>query len=150
MKTVRNEADRAALIGRVDKLTGNETALWGKMTVNQMLSHLVQSGEMPFGHNLPDASNFMSRNVVKLLVLYILPMPKEVKTSPEMNQQENGRTPLEFNDDRNLLIESIEKLACLSLDHKCLSHPFFGKMNSKEWATLAHKHIDHHLKQFGV
>jgi Protein of unknown function (DUF1569) len=150
MKTIRNETDKASLIERLKKLNGNEERLWGKMTVNQMLSHLVQAGEMPFAHSLPDASNFMSRNIIKPMVLYVLPMPKEVKTSPEMNQQEDGRKPLEFNDDRRLLIESIEKLANISVNHSCLRHPFFGPMNAKEWATIAHKHIDHHLKQFGV
>jgi len=29
-------------------------------------------------------------------------------------------------------------------------HPFFGKMNIAEWDGLTWKHIDHHLKQFGV
>ncbi len=29
-------------------------------------------------------------------------------------------------------------------------HPFFGKMSSQEWAVLGDKHLDHHLKQFGV
>jgi hypothetical protein len=149
MGTLRNEANRTSLIDRVNKLSGNESALWGKMNVNQMLSHLVQAGEMPFAHDLPNASNFMSRTLIKPLVLYVLPMPKEVKTSPEMNQQENGRKPLEFDEDKRLLIESIKRLANLSIDHKCLDHPFFGPMNAKEWATIAHKHIDHHLKQFG-
>ena len=29
-------------------------------------------------------------------------------------------------------------------------HPFFGKMTSDEWGNLGYKHLDHHLKQFGV
>lgn len=29
-------------------------------------------------------------------------------------------------------------------------HPFFGKMTHEEWDTLQWKHLDHHLKQFGV
>jgi Protein of unknown function (DUF1569) len=84
------------------------------------------------------------------LILYVVPMPKEVKTSREVNQQEDGRKPLEFDEDKRLLIESIEKLANISVDHNCLRHPFFGAMNAKEWATIVHKHVDHHLKQFGV
>jgi hypothetical protein len=150
MKTIRNESDRAGLIERLNKLTGEEKALWGKMNVNQMLSHLVQAGEMPFGHNLEDKGNFFTKNIVKTLVLYVLPMPKEVKTSPEMNQQENGRKPLEFAEDKKTVIGLIEKLSNLSVDDKCFQHPIFGTMNAKEWAGLAHKHIDHHLKQFGV
>lgn len=150
MKTLRNEADKASLIERINKLTGEEKALWGKMNVNQMVSHLVQAGEMPFGHNLESRSNFMSRNIVKYLVLYVLPMPKEVKTSPEMNQQENGRKPLEFSNDKSKVIELTEKLAAISENTDCCEHPFFGAMNAKEWGIIVHKHIDHHLKQFGV
>jgi Protein of unknown function (DUF1569) len=150
MKTIRNEADRASLIERLNKLHGNEERLWGKMTVNQMLSHLVQAGELPFGHDLKNQSNLMSRTLIKLMVLYVLPMAKEVKTSPDMNQQENGRKPLEFSVDKAKVIDSTKKLGSISENTECCKHPFFGKLNAKEWATLAYKHIDHHLKQFGV
>lgn len=138
------------MIERLYKLTGEEKARWGKMTVNQMMSHLVQAADLPFKAMLPDKSSFMSRTFIKPLILYVLPMPKEVKTSPEFNQQENGRKPQEFNADRQIVIDSINTLGSLSLDHDCLGHPMFGKMNVKEWALIAHKHIDHHLKQFGI
>jgi predicted oxidoreductase (fatty acid repression mutant protein) len=150
MKTIKNETDRANLIQRLNKLNGSEKALWGKMNVNQMVSHLVQAGEMPFGHSLEDKGNFVTKNIVKPLVLYILPMPKEVKTSPDMNQQENGRKPLEFAEDKKSVINLAEKLGNLSADFQCFQHPIFGKMNAREWGLLAHKHVDHHLKQFGV
>lgn len=150
MPTIRNETERTKLIERLNKLTGDETPAWGKMTVNQMMSHLVQAADLPFKSILPDKSNFFSRTFIKPLILYVLPMPKEVKTSPEFNQQENGRKPGEFTADRAIVIDSINTLGTLSTDHECLSHPMFGKMNAKEWALIAHKHIDHHLKQFGV
>ena len=150
MKTIKNETDRANLIQRLNKLNGSEKALWGKMIVNQMISHLVQAGEMPFGHSLEDKGNFVTKNIVKPLVLYILPMPKEVKTSAEINQQEKGRKPMEFAEDKKLAINCIEKIGALPADFQCAEHFVFGKMNAKEWGLLAHKHIDHHLKQFGV
>jgi len=150
MKTLRNEADRAALIARLDKLDADARPVWGKMTVEQMVSHLVQAGELPFTASVPDRSNFASRTFIKPLILYVLPMPKEVKTSPELNQQENGRKPVELSSDKQAVIESINTLGNLPVGHDCLSHPFFGKMNAKQWAVLAYKHIDHHLRQFGV
>lgn len=150
MKTVRSEADRASLIERVRHLTGEETPLWGKMNINQMVSHLVQAGDMPFEPSVADRSNLLSRTVLKPLILYVLPIPKEVKTSPEMNQLENGRKPQDFESDKAMLIESINRLGSLPLDRKCLAHPFFGAMNAKQWAIMAHKHINHHLAQFGV
>lgn len=150
MKTIRNETDRTKLIERLNKLTGDETPAWGKMTAEQMMSHLVQAGDLPFESSVPDRSTFMSRTFVKPLILYVLPMPKEVKISAEMDQQQKGRKPLGFETDRAVLIESMKKLGELSVDHKCLDHPFFGKMSAKDWANIAYKHIDHHLKQFGV
>lgn len=150
MKTIRDEANRSSLIGRVNRLTGDETPLWGKMNVNQMMSHLVQAGELPFAASLPDRSTFVSRTFIKPLILYVLPMPKKVKTSAEMNQQENGRKPEEFVADRSSVIDSIKKLGGVPVDHECSYHPMFGKMSSNEWALIVHKHVDHHLKQFGV
>lgn len=150
MKTIRNQVDRQRLIDRISNLSGKETPHWGKMTAEQMMSHLVQAGELPFEASVPDRSTFTSRTFIKPLILYVLPMPKEVKISAEMDQQKKGRTPQGFETDRNQLLTLIEKLGTLSIDHKCLGHPFFGKMSAKEWAVIAYRHIDHHLKQFGV
>jgi hypothetical protein len=34
----------------------------------------------------------------------------------------------------------------------CTNHPhsFFGRLTPEEWAILMYKHLDHHLRQFGV
>jgi Protein of unknown function (DUF1569) len=34
----------------------------------------------------------------------------------------------------------------------CTSHPhaFFGPLTPEEWGILMYKHLDHHLRQFGV
>jgi hypothetical protein len=29
-------------------------------------------------------------------------------------------------------------------------HPAFGELNFEEWVQLHHKHVKHHLKQFGT
>ena len=150
MKTIRNEKDRLELFTRLHKLAGTETPAWGKMNVDQMMSHLVQACEMPFATIMKDKSSFFSRTVIKPLILYLLPMPKDVKVSAEMDQQANGRRPTGFSADRQKVIDELERIAALSVDHPCLGHPFFGRMSAKEWAVIAYKHTDHHLRQFGV
>ena len=150
MKTIRDENCRNELIARIEKLSGDEKAAWGKMNLEQMLSHLVQSGDMPFEAIMPDHSNVLSRSLLKPLVLYVLPIPKDVKVGPELDQQQNGRKPLGMDVDKAAAIESIRRLGNLSEKHDCLAHPFFGKMSAKEWGVMAHKHIDHHLRQFGA
>lgn len=130
---------------------GNETPAWGKMNVDQMMSHLVQTCEMPFAPIVPDRSSFISRTVIKPMILYLLPMPKDVKISSEIDQQKNGRRPEGFEADREKVIDEIDNIGTLSPDHQCLGHhPFFGRMSLKEWAVIAYKHTDHHLRQFGV
>ncbi len=150
MKTLRSEQCREALIARINRLSPESKPRWGKMNVEQMLSHLVQGDELPFVASVPDRSSLMSRTILKPLMLYVLPMPKEIPTSPAMDQQQNGRKPAGFDSDKRQLIDSMHKLGTLDLNHKCLDHPFFGSLSPRQWAALAHKHIDHHLRQFGV
>ena len=150
MKTIRDEECRAALIERLNRLSCDAKPAWGKLSAEQMVSHLVQSHEIPFVASVPDTSNWMSRNVIKTLALYVMPIPKDVKTPAELDQQEKGRPPLGFEEDKARAIEGLNKLATVAADHPCLAHPFFGKLSAKQWGLLAHKHIDHHLRQFGV
>lgn len=138
------------MIDRLNKITGDEKPAWGRMNLEQMISHLVQAGEMPFVESVPARSTFASMTFIKPLVLYVLPMPKEVKVSAELDQQQAGRKPQGLAADRETLIELTNKLGTLPEGHQCLDHPMFGKMSAKEWALIAHKHMDHHLRQFGV
>lgn len=120
------------------------------MNIDQMLSHLVQAGDLPFVTSTPDRSSWVSRTLIKPLVLYVLPIPRDVKTSPQMDQQQDGRKPMGFDVDKGMVIEAINKLGALPADQKCLDHPFFGKMSARQWGMIAYKHVDHHLRQFGA
>jgi hypothetical protein len=150
MKTLRDENCRAELISRLDALTPESKPEWGRMNVEQMLSHLVQAGELPFVASVPDRSSFLSRNVIKHLVLTVVPVPKGVETSPQLDQQQDGRKPLGFHTDKANVADSINKIGTLPTDQKCLAHPFFGKLSARQWSRIGYKHIDHHLRQFGV
>jgi hypothetical protein len=55
--------------------------------------------------------------------------------------------------------ETERKRLCMLIDRfaeagptGCTTHPhtFFGHLTPEEWATLMYKHLDHHLRQFGV
>src|SRR5690349_11338338 len=123
MKTIRDEKCRTELLDRLNKVTPESKALWGRMSADQMMSHLVQAGELPFNSEIPDMSTFMSRTFIKPLVLYVLPMPKEIKTNAQMDQQQDGRKPVDFETDRAKMIELVNRLATLPADHDCSYHP---------------------------
>ena len=50
---------------RLNALDREAQPLWGRMNVEQMLSHLVQTADWPFGHSVPDRSNLISRTILK-------------------------------------------------------------------------------------
>lgn len=146
-----DESKRAKIVSRINQLTPESKAMWGKMSVGEMLCHCTDGIKMSTGDlAVADKSNFLLRNVFKPLIIYLLPMPKGAPTADEINPKLTGTKPEEFERDRKMLLESLENLCALPVDHSWASHPAFGKLTYKQWGLLGHKHLDHHLKQFGV
>jgi hypothetical protein len=87
------------------------------------------------------------------------PMVKSKVLRDETPMRRNTPTAksLVMADERNL--ETERKRLCALIDRfaeagpqGCTTHPhtFFGRLTADEWATLMYKHLDHHLRQFGV
>jgi hypothetical protein len=56
-----------------------------------------------------------------------------------------------FEAERARLIAYIEKTFAQGASHyEGLENMTFGKLSAKQWNTLFSKHLDHHLRQFGV
>ncbi|HMS42263.1 MAG TPA: DUF1569 domain-containing protein [Pyrinomonadaceae bacterium] len=147
-----DQQKREAIIARINNLTPEAKGLWGKMNVNQMICHCTDGLRGSLGEldGKTDESNFLSRSLIKFLVLYVMPIPKDVPTSKRVDQMQDGTKPTDFESDRKTLLEFIEKMTSKPNDFAWSSHFKFGAMNRKEWGILSYKHIDHHLKQFGV
>ncbi len=143
---------RENIIDRINQLKGTEIAQWGKMNVNQMLCHCTDQLRISLGEKETGASqaNFLSKTLLKFLVVNVIPIPKNVPTSPKVDQMKDGTPPTDFENDRKILLGYIERFVSQTDDFAWTPHFKFGKLTGKEWATLAHKHLDHHLKQFGV
>jgi hypothetical protein len=124
---------------------------WGKMTVLQALAHMADQLRIPSGEiSAKDVSNFVSRHIVKNLVLAGMPAPKgKVATVAELDQRTGGTPPTTFEADKTKLLVLIDWLVSLPADAKLPAHPFFGTMSKRQWARLAYTHLDHHLRQFG-
>ena len=83
---------------------------------------------------------------LKQLAIYWLPFPKGVQTAPELL----GRKPSPWSVERAAVRDRV--LAFERLDPRATwpEHPVFGKMSAKAWCVFAYRHMDHHLRQFGV
>lgn len=144
-------AKRAELIARINLLTPESKALWGKMGVGEMLCHCLDGSKMALGEIPPtDQSNLFTRSIVKFLVVYVIPIPKGAPAPPEINPHKKGTKPQDFEKERQLLIDDINNFPNLQVNDLKGKHHVFGKLTHHQWSRLGYKHINHHLKQFGV
>jgi hypothetical protein len=145
MKTIFNEADRNEILQRIEKLTPDTKALWGKMTVAQMLAHAAMAAKIPTGEFKPKLGpiRFLGQ-LFKKFVLSEKPFGKNAPTAPELKM-----TVLkDFKTEKTNLIHAIKNLK--EDTTIATTHPFLNTLNVQEWGRLNYKHADHHLKQFGV
>lgn len=146
-----NPTKREVIITRLNRLTPESKALWGKMNAGEMLCHCLDGNKMGLGEIPPtDSSNFFTRSFVKFLVVYLMPIPKGAPTAPEINPHIRGSKPQDFERERQLLIDDINNFAKLTAADFKGRHHVFGTLTPNQWGRLAYKHLDHHLKQFGV
>lgn len=145
MPTLLNATDRAALVQRLRRLQPSSQPLWGKFTAPKMVCHLADSLRVGLG-DLPAkrVDHFLSRTLVKWLVVYspVQPPRGKIQTSPEMLT--NG--PTTWEQDLATVETLIERVATVP---STVRHPFFGPLDHGGWGRLTWKHLDHHLRQFG-
>jgi len=150
MKNIFDPQVTEELIARINQLHPESPALWGKMSVDQMLAHCSVAYEMAFTdkHPKPNAlMRFLLKTFVKKGVVNEVPYPKNAQTAPVFIIKGNK----DFEEEKGKLITYLKHTISLGKDHfegkESLS---FGPMTAKEWNNLFYKHLDHHLTQFGV
>lgn len=150
MQTIYDKHTREELIKRINLLNEKSERLWGKMTVRQMIEHCLLNDEMNFGKmNLKQVfiGRLFGNMALKSFLKDDKPIKHNVGTLPELKITENIKEDLQSLKEQ--WVESIQKYADLDENHEYI-HSFFGKINREQTGLMAYKHIDHHLRQFGV
>ena len=147
MPTAWDPAVRDGLLARARTLTPQHTAKWGKFSVAAMLAHLNEASRMATGE-LPvtgKAPAMLKWPPVRYLIIHHLPMPKSAPTAPELIARSASA---ELARELALFEQTFARLDGQS--HGLVPHPAFGTLSHADWGVLIHKHVDHHLRQFGV
>lgn len=149
MSSIFSKTDNDVIISRIHQLTPESKALWGKMTVDQMLSHCQAPLDFAFG-KIPMKANFLMRILGKLVRNKILNSQQYSKNSPTAPAFIRKET-YDFDAAKQGLIERINVFSEQGQKAiKTTKHPFFGEMTYEEWSKMHTMHLDHHLRQFGV
>ena len=149
MNSIYDKTSNDAMIARINKLTPESKPVWGKMNVAQMCKHCSLAINIAFSKgNLK--VNFLIKILGKMLkkkVFYGGDMGKNSPTAKEFIIKET----IDFKKAKEELIYDFSRFADEGKTViKTMNHPFWGKMTYEDWDALMWKHVDHHLKQFGV
>ncbi len=140
---------RAQILDRIRSIPLDRLPQWGKMNVAQMFAHCV----LPF--QVARGELEMKRTLIGRIFggmarkRFISPeaFPRNLPTDKKFIV--TGEKGAEVECER--LIESVRRFGEGGDDGiRCTVHPFFGPMTPEDWDVLMWKHVDHHLRQFGV
>jgi len=150
MKNLFEPATAKEIKERIAKLGPASQRQWGKMTAPQAMAHCSVAMEWAVGDNFPPRM-FIGR------ILGPIAKSQVLKDEKPMGKNAPTAKALVVKDDRDLgkecqrLFALIERFSTAG-PQGCTKHPhtFFGPLTPEEWAALMYKHVDHHLRQFGV
>jgi Protein of unknown function (DUF1569) len=150
MKNLFEAASVKEVKQRISLLRPDSERLWGKMSAPQAVAHCSAGMELALGDITPP------RIFVGRLIGWIV-KPLALRDDEPLRRNSPTMKELVVRDERDLglererLLELIDRFAAAG-PAGCTKHPhsFFGRLTPQEWAILTYKHLDHHLRQFGV
>ena len=134
------------------KLEPDTKPLWGKMTAQHMVEHLILSVKMSCGKF--DVECFSPEEklpVLKKILMSDRPLPRNF-VNPIIGE---NLLSLEYDSlDKSKVILKAEIKNYYDYFVKypdaVFTNPTFGKLNKLEWDVFHNKHFTHHLSQFGL
>ena len=136
---------------RLARLEPQSERRWGKMTAAQMMAHCSVSMQWAVGEVVPERGALPARLMGRLV------KPMVFRNEDPLRRNSPTAKSLIVADERDLATERERLLGLIDRFAAggaagCTKNPhsFFGKMKPEEWAILMYKHLDHHLRQFGV
>ncbi|MBL0130394.1 MAG: DUF1569 domain-containing protein [Chitinophagaceae bacterium] len=147
IKNLFDPAVKKEITDRIQKLSAQSERVWGKMDVAQMLAHVQIPMGVAFG-----TSTVKGNWLMKLILpLFKKALYDEKPWKPGLPTDKTfimtGQSK-DFEKEKNQLLDNITRFTESNMINE--KHPVFGKLTKEQWSKATWKHIDHHLKQFGV
>ncbi|KZE43881.1 DUF1569 domain-containing protein [Rossellomorea marisflavi] len=149
MKDIFNQSHAEEILNRINNLSPNSKPQWGNMDVAKMLAHCSSFQDIAMGNTFP-SRGLLGRLIgkfVKPIFYNDKPLPRNMSTIPTILIVDEREFDTEKEKLKQKIINFQNKGTQECANHP---HPFFGKLTSEQWGKGIYKHLDHHLKQFGV
>jgi hypothetical protein len=148
MKSLQNERDRLEVLRRLERLVPDARPGWGRLTAPRMICHVADALRVALGERSmpPPASRRFTRFPLKHLFLYVIPMPRNLPTSRVLL----STAPGDFESDRRACADLVRRFSSSPSSGEGPGHQVLGVLTWRQWGVLQWRHLDHHLRQFGV
>lgn len=151
MHTLFDGEMRSRLEARVRALQPDSRRHWGRMSPHEAVCHLSDAFKMALGDKSAASLPGRFKPAVRFVALRLpFRWPRGIKTLPEAEQGLGGTAPIGFEHDRADLLALIARFCDASPEDFASTHPMFGAMSTTEWGRWGYRHLDHHLRQFGL
>ena len=149
MKSLFNPTDRESLSLRLAAIEPDTQRQWGKMNPAQLLHHCARGLEAATGDR-PMKQVLLGKLLtpfIRGMVLGERPFSRNSPTDPAFVILDAR----DFEVERTRLATILDRFVQRGPESAAkATHAFFGHLSGEEWGRLMYKHVDHHLRQFGV
>lgn len=149
MKTIFDKGTCDELLERLGRLSRDTERQWGKMSAACMMEHTARVLDMATNRE-PVKQAFMGKALSWMFKKQFVsekPLGKNSPTGPDYIIKDEP--DFELTRARLCgLINEFHSMGESGTDGNV--HRFFGRLTGKQWGETQYKHVDHHLRQFGV
>ncbi|WP_034259346.1 DUF1569 domain-containing protein [Altibacter lentus] len=149
MKSIFEEDAYNELLSRIEKLSPSSERQWGSMDAAQMLHHSQKPFEIPLEKTTIKKPNILMKLMIKSfkpLLYNDKPWKKNLRTAKEFVVT----APKDFDKEKQYLLDLMAEYYAERNRESWKPHPGFGHFTNAQWGQMQYKHLDHHLRQFGV
>jgi hypothetical protein len=151
MKNWLNPSDAAELLLRLDGLNAAARPRWGRFTAGELLCHLADPVRLALGDKQAKrVPGPLGLPGVAQAVVWILPWPKGAPTATEFLPGGGMTHTTTFEEDKQALLAVLRRFGETPSARAFAPHPVFGRLSRRGWGRLMWRHVDHHLRQFGL
>jgi hypothetical protein len=139
---------RKAIVDRISHLAPDRKPIWGRFTAPEMVCHV--SCDLRQGLGELDAgppSGPLARFPLNWLAIHVMRWPTGKGKSPPAFL---ATRPTTWAADMSRLRDLIERFGTRGPFARWPASRVFGHISGRSWGVMEHKHLDHHLRQFGV
>lgn len=146
MPLLHDPAVRRSIETRLDRLRPDAARRWGTMSVDQMLWHVNQFLGAALGDGCMEVSKPPLPLPIMRFMLLHLPWPKSSPTNPSAR----SLSTYDFEAERARCRELIARFTSKPVNDTWPVDPTWGDAGGSFASKLQARHLDHHLRQFGV